>query len=265
MNAGRTPAEMLFEKYLAAHGHTNWRYEVDVGGKRPDFCLTHDGFDYYFEVKEFDPPKLTQKPEWYDLYKPIREKLNAAARQFKGCKNFSCSVVLSNLNCSIVRLGNPRVVMAAMLGDLAFQLPVGVPLGAGNRGRTIFTHGGKMVDDRRGKPQNTTVNSIIVLGTYSLHEKTIESAARQRGQKLGRNMTLEEAVDGAFRLIEEMGDDKRQRRVRVVVFENPFARIPLSRDLFQGPLDERWCADGDFMRRVFVGQEIQAAERTQRI
>jgi len=78
-------------------------------------------------------------------------------------------------------------------------------------------------------------------------------------------MTLEEAVDGAFRLIEEMGDDKRQRRVRVVVFENPFARIPLSRDLFQGPLDERWCADGDFMRRVFVGQEIQAAERTQRI
>src|SRR5437868_722387 len=103
---------MLFEKYLTFHGHTDYRYEVDVGGKRPDYRLTHHGSYLFFEVKEFDAPKLTQKLDSYDLYKAIREKLNTSARQFKGCKDFSCSVVLSNLNGAIVQLGNPRVVMA---------------------------------------------------------------------------------------------------------------------------------------------------------
>jgi hypothetical protein len=258
--AYRTQAEMLFEKYLMLHAHTDWQYEVEVGGKRPDYRLTHHGSHLFFEVKEFDPPKLAQKADSYDLYKPIREKLNAAARQFKGCKDFSCSVVLSNLNCAIVQLGNPWVVMAAMLGDLAFQVPVGLPLGPGNRGRTIFTHGGKMVDDKRRKPWNTTFSSVIVLGAYSLHEKRIEAAARQRRQELGRNITRREAVEEALGLIEEMGDNGDARRVRMVVYENPFARIPLDRELFRGPFDERWGADNGFMRRVFVGKEIVRSE-----
>ncbi|MGD1093669.1 MAG: hypothetical protein ABSB35_16980 [Bryobacteraceae bacterium] len=73
-------------------------------------------------------------------------------------------------------------------------------------------------------------------------------------------MTLEEAVEPSFRLIEEMGDDGDVPGVRVAVYENPFARIPLIRELFQGPFDERWCADNGFMRRVFVGEEIARSE-----
>jgi hypothetical protein len=48
--------------------------------------------------------------------------------------------------------------------------------------------------------------------------------------------------------------------VRVVVYENPFARIPFSKDLFRGTFDERWGVDGDFMRRVYVGSEVVAIE-----
>jgi hypothetical protein len=149
--------------------------------------------------------------------------------------------------------------MAAMLGDLAFQIPVGPTIGPDGRGRTIFTHDGKMASEKH-KPRNTTVSSLIVLGTYSLHEKRIEAAVRRRAQALGRSMTLQEAVEGALELVEEMGDDGGERRVRVVVYENPFARSPLSRGLFNGPFDERWSMESGFMRRVFVGEEIVRGE-----
>jgi hypothetical protein len=233
-------------------------YEVDVGGKRPDYRLAHCGSYHYFEVKEFDAPRLTLKVAPYDLYKPIREKITRAAGQFKGCKEFSCSLVLSNLNCAIVRLDTPLVVMAAMLGNLAFQVPVRGPVPAGNPDRTIFTHGGKMVNDKRREPQNTTVSSVIVLGTYSLLEKKREAACRQ--WRLGRTMTLDEHVEEAAKLIEKRGVVRDERQVRVVVYENPFARIPLSRDLFQGPFDERWGPESGLMRRIFAGAEIVRSE-----
>src|SRR5262249_34847132 len=149
-----------------AHGYNDWQREPNMGGKRPDYRLKHQESNLFFEVKEFEAPKIAEDPDWYDLYKPIREKINAAARQFKACKDFQCSVVLTNLSGAVVRLGNPRVVMAAMLGDLATQVRVGVPLGSSHLVRTVFTRGGKMIDDKRCKPQNTTISSVIVLGRY---------------------------------------------------------------------------------------------------
>ena len=59
---------------------------------------------------------------------------------------------------------------------------------------------------------------------------------------------------------ETIPDTAELRRVRVVVYENPFARIPFSRDLFLGPFDERWGVDDEFMRRVYVGSEASAIE-----
>jgi hypothetical protein len=204
-------------------------------------------------VKEFAPPKSFQKPDWHDPYKRIRKKIKVAAGQFKGCKDSSCSLVLSNLNCPIVRLGNPEVVMAAMLGNLAFQVPVGIPLDVGNPGKTVFTVGGSMVGRK-----NTRFSSIIVLGTYALYENKIEAAANQRRLALGRKMTIEEAVEGSVRLIGEMKNNGDAPRVRVVVYENASARIPLSRELFQGPFDERWIVGGErgYARRLFMGEEI---------
>ena len=71
-----------------------------------------------------------------------------------------------------------------------------------------------------------------------------------------RSTTIEE--DLAF--YEAIPDSPKLRRVRVVVYDNPFARIPLPQDLFRGPFDERWGVDGEFMRRVYVGSELAAIE-----
>jgi len=46
----------------------------------------------------------------------------------------------------------------------------------------------------------------------------------------------------------------------VYVYENPYARIPLSRDCFNGPFDQRWGTEGQFMKRVYVGSELARFE-----
>jgi len=255
-NGQRNASELLFEEYLRLQGYTEWEYEPAVGKRRPDYRLTHHDSSLYFEVKEFDAPKVTHELRWFNPYKGVRKKITRAAGQFKEFKAFPCSLVLSNLNGAIVQLGNPRIIMAAMLGDLAFEVPVDLPQITGKHGRTVFSrHGGKMVDEKRQEPENTTVSSIIVLGTYSLHEKRIDAEARKR--RLDRHTSIEDAVKEALK--EEMGDQEDKPRVRVVVYENPFARMPLSRDLFRGPFDERWGKVAGSMRKIFVGEKIVQA------
>jgi hypothetical protein len=54
--------------------------------------------------------------------------------------------------------------------------------------------------------------------------------------------------------------DQTERQLGVIVWENPFARIPLPRNIFCGPYDERYGAEGDYLTRVFVGQGISELE-----
>src|SRR5665213_954937 len=94
----KTQSELLFEEYLRAHDHSDWKDEAPIEGKptNPDYRLEFKGVSYFFEVKEFEaqPPNLGFG--YFDPYGPLREKVNQAARQFKHYKEFSCSVVLAN-------------------------------------------------------------------------------------------------------------------------------------------------------------------------
>jgi len=225
----RNESELLFEEYLTAHGYTNWTHEVPVEGKRrnPDYQLEHDGSSLIFEVKEFEAQMPTMGVGTYDPYGPIREKINQATRQFKEYKEFSCSVVLANPQAAFVHLGDPWAIIGAMLGNLGFQFQLGVRPDKDHPLEQIFTRGGKMVNDKRRKPQNTTISSVIVLGSYPLRQNRIRLAIKGRQQELGRETTINE--DLAF--YEAIPDSLELRRVRVVVYENPFARIPFQQDL----------------------------------
>jgi hypothetical protein len=52
--------------------------------------------------------------------------------------------------------------------------------------------------------------------------------------------------------------------MRVVVYENPYARIPLSRNLFCDSFDERWGEVGGeyegYYGQVFIGKEAAKVE-----
>jgi hypothetical protein len=253
----KTASEVLFEECLTAHGYAEWAHEPQVEGKlkKPDYHLKIGDSTYLFEVKEFDPQPPALGFGAFDPYPPIRGKLNQAARQLGEYKEHPCSVVLANPNNAFVHL-DPHVIQGAMLGNVGFQVQVGVRPDEGHPIEQVFTGGGKMINYKRQEPQNTTINAIVVLGRYPLREKRIRMAIREHQKELGRETTLEEDLS----FYDALPDAPELHPVRVMVHENPFARIPLSRDLFQGPFDERWGVDGIHIRRIYVGWEIGAVE-----
>lgn len=163
---------------------------------------------------------------------------------------------MANPKSAFVRLADPWAILGAMLGNLGFTVPLGVAANRNQPTKNVFLGGGKMINEKYRKPQNTTVSSIIVLGTYPLWQKQIEIAIKERQRELERQTTIEEDLE----FCETIPEGPDLRRVRVYVYENPYARIPLGRTLFNGPFDQRWGVDGQFIRRVYVGTEVARFE-----
>lgn len=53
-------------------------------------------------------------------------------------------------------------------------------------------------------------------------------------------------------------------QLRVIVHENPFARIQFPRELFRGPYDERYAGTDGRIERVFCGSQLEALEEEAR-
>jgi hypothetical protein len=249
----RNESELLFEEYLTSHGYADFAHDIPVEGKRkkPDYRLEHGGSSLFFAVKEFDAPLPLPNVSTYDPYEPIREKINQATRQFKEYKDSPCSMVLANPKSAFGRLTDAWAILGAILGNLGFTVPIGANAEETRSTSNVFLAGGKMIDKKRRRPQNTTVSSIIILGTYPLWQNQIRLAIKLRERELGRTTTMDEALT----FYEGMPETPDLRRVRVVVYENPYARIPLRRGLFCGRFDERWGVEGGVIRRVYVGPE----------
>ena len=58
--------------------------------------------------------------------------------------------------------------------------------------------------------------------------------------------------------------DNRLRELRVVICENPYARIPFPTELFRGPYDERYGNLSGGIQCIFVGEEIKKIEEQER-
>jgi hypothetical protein len=85
MQSAKNASEVLFEEYLNRQGYSQWQHEPDVPGKkkRIDYRLEYRGGVYFLEVKEFDGPPMLEAFGSFDPYGPIRQKIDAAAKQFK--------------------------------------------------------------------------------------------------------------------------------------------------------------------------------------
>ena len=78
---------------------------------------------------------------------------------------------------------------------------------------------------------------------------------------MGREPTLEELAGMIERNARSNVMTSDLKVVRVVVYENPFATIPLPRTIFVGPYDERWAQYEDGIARVFVGAEMERLDQ----
>lgn len=257
---------MLLEGYLRHHGYHDFAFEPDIAGssRKPDYRLRWPGGEVLLEVKEFqaEPSDFAGSGGVFDPYPRLREKIDQGRDKFQKLKAYCCALVLYNFNKPLVLL-DWQHIYGAMLGKLAWQVPIhmpGRPSPPDDAGlTTIFTSGGKMHRERQGVPyaaQNQTISAIIVLGRIPAGERRFQSHLAEVRARVGDSFALEthllpelEGARGTLR-------DPRLRHLRVVVHENPYARIPFPGGLFCGPWDERYGALDGQIRQLHVGEEI---------
>jgi hypothetical protein len=192
--------------------------------------------DLFFEVKEFDAPLPPTGVVWFDGYGPIRAKISKAIKQFKHYRDYSCSLVLANPNAAFVMLSYPWAILGSMFGDLGVQFPVGSSAPANVPHRQVYLGGGRMRNPKSRGPQNTTISAVVSLIYYNVHQQLLLIRLHRQASELGRSLTPDELME----LVASVPVRGPQSVLRVTVYENPDARIPLNPGLFRGPFDERW-------------------------
>jgi hypothetical protein len=263
--AAKTVSETTFEKYLASQNLNDWDYEPEIQGKaqRPDYRLRSNWGELFFEVKEFHQDPKQQMPQCgaYDPYPPLREKINAAREKFQNFKEHCCSLVLFNVDAWLVHLDDSLIVLGSMLGDLGMTFPVDAETGTAAAEPTwAFLKRGKMIDYKRRQPQNTTVSALITLTYLPVGQRRFEIELERKERELGRSLGPEEFMRFA-ETTRARGLDIAETDLRVVVHENPYARAPLTREVFLGEYDERYGPEKDQIVRVFAGSGIEKLER----
>jgi excisionase family DNA binding protein len=258
----QTISELLFEQYVSDNG-LGADHEPSVPGRaaRLDYRLMHRGQPLWFEVKEFGEKDIGGGGP-FDPYISIRNRIGKAAKQFADYKGESCSIVFYNDRLNLASIYAPEIVLGAMLGNVSVTVPVDFSTGSETGPpRTGFSEGGKMIEPNLKVPQNTTISAIIALERLGVggREFRVMVAAREATEK--RRLSW-----GEFHELFQADREKNTRRVlRTMVYENPYAAVPLPRDLFIGPYDERWgrIENKPVIGRIFTGPDLQKLEESE--
>ena len=257
-----TLGELLFQDYLAAMGYS-YEFEKPFPGrkKRPDYTVNRNGV-FLFDVKDFDPCMPSLGFGAYDPYPRIREKIDEGREKFKEFKDYPCSLVLKNNGNAFVHLETPDIMLGSMYGDAGFTMPVW--LGDGPmpserpEAKRAFLGGGKMIRPRRH--QNTTISAIITLRHINVGNRRIDKVWKERIHA-DKGIEDEEILGMYENVCPEAAErypnfDPQEKQLCVMVWENAVARIPLSRELFVGPYDERWGYGDGHQSLVFRGEKL---------
>lgn len=230
----------------------SYDFEKEFPGRKrkPDYAIAKNDTLYLCDVKDFEPD-LPLGFMQFDPYVRIRERINAGRKKFKEYKDFACCVVLQNNGNAYVHSENPHIVLGAMYGNAGFTLPIYLGQGTPPRERPqltpAFLGGGKMI--RNGQHSNTTISALITLRQVAVGIRRYRQMLKEFAM-LGATETLVKAEERFTNF------DFNEKHLGVIVWENPVARIPLSRDLFTGPYDERWGIEGQDQTIVFCGEKL---------
>jgi len=267
----KTDADIAFEEYLKTQGRTDFEYERQLLGtnRMPDYQLPWVPRPLLFEVKGFEVP-VTLGFGAIDPYPPLREKITQATRQFKDLKDYTCSLVLHYGGPGLIFL-EPDFILGAMLGNIGFEIPVrrfgDATLSFDEKNiRNVFTGGGRMIRYGRSgiplEPQNTTISAVIVVEHFDVGQRRFKAYYETLERERERSLTPDELCD-EINAAKGTDRDGSLRAVRAIVCENPYARLPLPRDIFVGPYDERYGSDGaGRIVRVFAGPVILELEQS---
>jgi hypothetical protein len=246
-----TTGELLFQDYLDAM-HYSYEFEREFAGKgkRPDYTVTKSGL-FLFDVKDFE----RHTPlgfGFYDPYPRIREKIEEGREKFQEFKEFPCSLVLKNNGNVLVDLETVDIMLGSMYGDSGFSFPVDTSHGVAVGPITpAFLGRGKMI--RPTHVQNTTISALITLRQVPVGMRQFRKMVKEYP-----DLNIEDTLAAAAERFPNF--DVGEKRLGVIVWENAVARIPLTRELFTGPYDLRWGAEGDHQKIVFCGGKLAGLE-----
>jgi hypothetical protein len=143
-------------------------------------------------------------------------------------------------------------MLGSMYGDRGFTFAVNRTLGIAAGPLTpAFLGRGKMI--RRTGIQNTTISALITLRHVAVGMLQFRRMVKEYPQ-----LSIDETLAAAAERFPNF--DLGETRLGVIVWENAVARIPLPRELFRGPYDLRWGAEGDHQEIVFRGGKLAEAE-----
>ena len=217
----RSPGEQAFEQYLYLTGHRDYEFEAEHTGAttHPDYRVRVKGFDVYCEVKEFEFSAQPRGFSTFDSRAPIREKITKAEVQFRSFRAHPCCLVLFNVK-RLLFLDNVVEMFSVMFGDPVFRIAYDPGKGSllAETTELAFAGHGKM---RRGdghQLQNTTFSALVVI-------RKVAFSVDRRRPPATHPLDL-------FRL-------------GVIVYKNPYARIPLPEGLFTAKYDRVYGAVGE--------------------
>ena len=263
----RPVSELLFEQYLSEQG-LDFDYEPKIPGKKKhlDYRLRELGL--FCEVKELHARLVRpERPAAFDPYAGIRKEIHEVRRQFKEYKEHCCVLVIHNIDDWEFR-ERPLFVFGAMLGNVGIRYNVSLGGARAVRPkvrRNVFLDGGKMIDSKSRRPQNTTISAVVLLSKFAVPNPEFERAYERRKtalqSRLGAEPTVARRVEIRMELYEHLPVTLGQRP-RVEVFKNPLARIELPDRVFRGPYDAGYEFKPRLRRieRVYAGQKLCDAE-----
>ncbi len=246
----RTIGEEEFEKYLTTAGYP-FEYEKVWPGKkrRPDYTLARGNSTLLFDVKDFDPKTPVLGFSQVEMYSGIRRQIEVGRQKFKEFKEFPCCVVLRNNGNMFARIEDPHTVFGAMYGDVGFAIPVflggGPPPGDVPPVRQTFLGGAQMLPNK-----NTTISALLTVRYISIGHLRMK---RILDTNPAMNFSDVQA-EARSRFGEDFDEGEMQQGA--IVFENVYARLPLPRDIFNGPYDVRFGLDGNDLACVFWGSAL---------
>lgn len=238
----------MLEDYFEAHSIAFERLPESSrsGERQPDYRVKHGGVGCVFEVKELDEADYKDGGK-YPITPPIREKIFDARQQFKLYRDSPCAVVL--YTASLRRSVETTSVMSAAFGRWA-RFPDHLDKALAYR----FHRDAALTSD-----SNTRISAVIALQHYSLSQLSVDlwkelSSKRERGEEI--------TPSDQFDLMSKLSPHGTheiyyQGTIRVVVLENPHAKIPFPDRLFVGAFDQRWRLQGDAFRLCFLGSELE--------
>lgn len=242
-----TTGELLFQDYLDAMRYP-YEFEKEFPGKskRPDYTVTKSGV-FLFDVKDFE--RYTPLGfGYYDPYPRIRENIEEGREKFQEFKEFSCSLVLKNNANVLVDLETADIMLGSMYGDSGFSFRVDTSRGVAVGPITpAFLGRGKMI--RPTHVQNTTISALITLRRVAVGMRQFRRMVKEYP-----DLSIEDTLAAAAERFPNF--DVGEKQLGVIVWENAVARIPLSRELFTGPYDERWGYEDGHQLIVFRGEKL---------